>query len=233
MKTEEIIARIETLYAKGVPSDESRLSPRHIYSKMKSVRMLLLSQQIKKRQVINDNNYTIFPCVELIKVPAHECSCLGQLGCDIYRTKYALPTILTDLNRHLIQFVMSITSGMKIEEITRESALYLKGNKYTGAKPKYLLENGFLYFPVVKSPGIVKIKLLLEDPIEALNFPSFCEDCSDCVNCDSILEIEFPIDGNLIEPLISLCVQELIVVFNQMRQDNLNDSTDNGKRQEE
>jgi len=215
MKVKELIDRVQSLYSRGVANDMGRLSDRHIYSVLKSTRMALLSQQLKKKQRISDWNYTVLPCVELIKVPNHECSCLGDLGCDIYRTKYPLPKIITDSNKHYIEFVMSIESGKKLEEITRQGVLYLKGNKYTQSKPKYLFENGYLYFPINKSPGIVKIKLLLEDPIEAINFPSICKDCNDCIECTSIYESEFPIDGDLIKPLVEMSLTETIQIFGQ------------------
>lgn len=231
MLTEELIERVQSLYSKGVPSDESRLSDRHVYSKLVSVRLQLISQQVRKRQKISDWNYIVLPCVELIKVPSHECSCLGDIGCDIYRTKYPLPRILTDLNRHLIDFVMSVDSSMKIDEITRQGAMYLKGNKYTGTRPKYLFENGHLYFPVQKSPGIVKIKLIPEDPILAQQYPSYCGECTDCEDCTPYAQYEFPIDGDLIEPLITMTVQETIEWFSKSTEDRTNNSADTNPEQ--
>ena len=50
MYIKEVIERIQSLYSKGVSSDESRLSDRHVYNKVLSVRMQLLSQQLKKKQ---------------------------------------------------------------------------------------------------------------------------------------------------------------------------------------
>jgi len=226
MFVREVIERIQSLYSKGVSSDESRLSDRHVYNKVLSVRMQLLAQQLKKKQRISDWNYSVLPCVELIKVPNHECSCLGDLGCDIYRTKHQIPRVMTDSNRHYIDFVMSVESGMRIEETSRQGVLYLKGNKYTGVKPKYLFENGYLYFPIKKSPGVVKIKLLAEDPLVAMHFPSLCDDCQNCTDCVAAYDHEFAIDGDLIEPLIDICVQEIIGIFGQRKEDTANDSRD-------
>jgi hypothetical protein len=226
MLIKEVIERIQSLYSKGVASDESRLSDRHVYNKVLSVRMQLLSQQLKKKQRISDWNYSILPCVELIKVPNHECPCLGNLGCDVYRTKFPIPRVLTDSNRHYIEFVMSVESGMRIEEVTRQGVLYLKGNKYTGTRPKYLFENGYLYFPIQKSPGVVKIKLLAEDPLEARKYPSLCADCVDCEDCTPYPDFPFDIDGDLIEPLIDICVQEIIGVFERRTEDTKNNSRD-------
>lgn len=226
MFVREVIERIQSLYSRGVSSDESRLSDRHVYNKILSVRMQLLAQQLKKKQRISDWNYSVLPCVELIKVPNHECSCLGDLGCDIYRTKFEIPRVMTDSNRHYIDFVMSVESGMRIEETSRQGVLYLKGNKYTGVKPKYLFENGYLYFPLKKNPGVVKIKLLAEDPLTAMHFPSLCDGCTDCTDCVAAYDHEFSIDGDLIEPLIDICVQEIIGIFGQRKEDTSNDSRD-------
>ena len=226
MLISEIIERIQSLYSRGVSNDESRLSDRHVYNKALSVRMQLLSQQLKKKQKPSDWNYSILPCVELIKVPNHECSCLGDLGCDVYRTKFKIPKVMTDSNRHYIEYVMSVENGMRMEEVTRQGVLYLKGNKYTSKKPKYLLENGYLYFPLPNNPGIVKIKLIAEDPLEAHHYPSFCEECQECIDCLPADDHQFAIDGDLIEPLIDICVQEIIVIFGQKKEDRVSNSRD-------
>lgn len=222
----EILERIQSSYSKGVKSSSSRLSYRLIYSKYKSVRKMLVSQQIRKRQKISDWNYVILPCVELIKVPSHECSCLGHLGCDVWRTKYPIPKVLTNLNHHMIEFVMSVNNGDKIEGFTREAAIYAAGNKYTGKKNKWILENGHLYFTSRKSPGLVKIKLLPEDPIEAAKYPSFCEDCEDCVDCEAYMDKPSYLDGELEEPLVTIAVEELLGRFNSFREDKTNNSSD-------
>jgi len=226
MYIKEVIERIQSLYSKGVSSDESRLSDRHVYNKILTVRMQLISQQLKKKQRVSDWNYSVLPCVELIKVPNHECSCLGDLGCDVYRTKFKVPRVLTDSNRHYVEYVMTVENGQRIEEVSRQGVLYLKGNKYTGTKPKYLFENGYFYFPLKKSPGVVKIKLLAEDPLEAKHYPSLCDDCQDCTDCIPAYDHEFDIDGDLIEPLIDICVQEIIGVFGQRSEDVQNNSRD-------
>ena len=126
---------------------------------------------------------------------------------------------------------MSIESGMLIDETSREENLYVKGNKFTSKKVKYLFENGYLYFPY-KSPGVVKIKLLAENPIEALNFPSMCP-CTDgdCEDCIDIMETEFPIDGDLIDTLVNMTTETLIRSFSIAVEDQTNNSKDSNQEQ--
>lgn len=228
----ELIERVQSLYSKGVRSDDSRLETRHTYSKLKSSRNRLVSQQAKKKQKISDWNFIILDCVELIKVPNHSCPCIPSPGCGVYRTRHKLPKVLTNLNIHLIQWVMNIDNGKRIDETTREAYLYEAGNKYTKGHLKYILENGYLYIYGNNIPKLIRVKLLAEDPIEAYNFPSACkENCNDCEDCVSALDKPFPIDGELVDTLIEMAVQELIVLFSQGQEDQTNNTADSHREQ--
>lgn len=223
----ELIERVQSLYSKGVKSDDSRLSNRHSYHKLVSSRNRLVSQQVKKRQKISDWNYIVLPCVELIQVDNHSCPCIPAPGCKVYRTKYKLPKVLTDLNIHLIQWVMSIDSGKMLDEISREAYLYHAGNKYTAKHLRYILEDGHLFVYGDKIPKFIRIKLLAEDPIEAYNFPSACkENCEDCQDCTNMMDKEFPIDGDLVDTLIELAAKELVEFFSQGQEDQSNNGAD-------
>ena len=68
MKIGEIVTRIQSLYSKGVASDDSRLSNRLIYNKMLTVRSRLVVEQAKKKQRISRWNYQTISCIELIEV---------------------------------------------------------------------------------------------------------------------------------------------------------------------
>ena len=229
----ELIERVQSPYSKGVRSDDSRLSNRHIYHKLVSSRNTLVAQQAKKKQKLSDWNYIVLPCVELIQVDNHDCPCIPAVGCKVYRTKHKLPKTLTDLNTHLIQWVMSIDSSKLVDEITREAYLYIAGNKYTSNHLRYILEDGHLYIYGKAVPRFVKVKLLAEDPIEAYSFPSACkENCDNCQNdCDNVLDKEFPIDGDLVETLIEMALQELVGLFSQNQEDQTNNSADTIREQ--
>ena len=86
MITGEVIQRIQSIYSKGVQSDDSRLRSRHIYNKLITVTAKLYEQQKNKKQKVNQWSYQVLPCVELIKTPIHECPCVPTLGCTIFRT---------------------------------------------------------------------------------------------------------------------------------------------------
>ncbi|MBV1928913.1 MAG: hypothetical protein KUG81_05315 [Gammaproteobacteria bacterium] len=231
MITEKIIQRVQSLYSKGVQSDDSRLKSRHIYNKLLTVRSKILSQKANKRQMISQWNFQTIPCVVLEKAPKHECPCAPPMGCDIYRTKEVLPEPLTNLNGHMIQSVTSIEGSTVYDEIGWTEAKYKAGNKYTAMKPDYFIRNKYLYVIQVKGASVIAITGLFEDPFAATTYPSDCGDCTDCENdCDSPMDLDFPIDNDLIDTMVEIAAQELIFVFTQGKEDKDNNTSDDTSR---
>ena len=68
------------------------------------------------------------------------------------------------------------------------------------------------------------MKFLPEDPYEVLQYPSACPDGT--ADCISPLDMDFPIDGDLIDTLVEMSVNELLVLFSQIREDLTNDTKD-------
>lgn len=232
MKIGEIVQRIQSLYSKGVESDDARLMQRHIYNKLLTTRARLISEQAKKKQRISQWNYQVIPCIELVKVSAQECPCLPPIGCDMMRSKYKLPKPLSGLSGSLIQTVTTLDRGQKLNEVSMNAVRSLAGNKYSSKSINYFIEQGYLYITTPSKIQFVRLVGLFEDPIAAKTFENYCkENCTDCVDCIDYQEEEFPIDNDTIDVLIELTVQELIVLFGQSQQDNTNDSNDNRRQQ--
>lgn len=227
MKIEELVYRIQSLYSKGVASDDSRLSNRLIYNKLLTVRARLISQEIKKKQRLSRWNYHTLPCIELIEVSSHECPCLPPVGCAVLRSRHKLPKPISGLNGHIIESVMTIDRSIKIDETTPIAVNYQKGNKYTSNKLSFYIHNDYIYINTPTKIRIVTLTGLFEDPMEVENFTNFCKqtNCEDCNNeCLDILDKEFPIDNDLIDTLIELSLQELLQIFGQGKNDIHNDS---------
>ena len=231
MKVKDLIQRIQSLYSKGVHSDDTRLSPVHIYNKMTTVRSKLLSQEAKKKQKLNKWNYQTIPCAEMIKASKHECPCVVGNGCEILRTKYKIPKPLTDYNSHLISSVSSIDGEIIYGETTWEDLKNNSGNKYTANLPDFFVRNEYIYITHRFGPKIVTITGLFEDPLEVEKFPSYCEkeDCEDCSECIDFNEVDFPIDADLIDTMIEMCITELLNIFPVMIEDNTNNSSENNQ----
>lgn len=224
----KIIQRIQSLYSKGVQSDDSRLSSRHIYNKIVTLRSKLVAQEAKKRQKIGQWNFQTINCAELIKAPVHECPCIPAMGLYIYRTKYKLPEVLTDLDTHLIQSVTSLDGQTIYGETTWKGKKYKAHDKYASDKPDYFIRNGYLYITGNNETEVISITALFDDPVKASNYSSYCNECNEEENtCLSNLDLEFPMESDLIDTLVEMASVELISKFNQSREDVTNNSNDN------
>lgn len=226
MKVGEVIQRIQSLYSKGVESDDSRLSSRHIYNKILTIRSRLMSQEIKKKQKISQWNYQTIPCIKLVKVPSHECPCLPPVGCDILRSEYRLPSPITGLTEDAIHSVTSIERSLKIDRIQINAVNLQKGNKYTQKKTNYFIQDGYLYITTPTNLKVLSLIGLFEDPIEVSKFKSYCDTCTDCVTCVDYMEEEFPIDNDMLDTLVEMSVRELIDIFSQSIEDITNNTRD-------
>ena len=220
----ELIQRVQSLYSKGVQSDDTRLSSRHIYSKLISARSMILLQQAKKRQKISDWSYQILPCVEIIEVPVTECPFVINESFNIKRTKFRLPKPITGTISHYIDWVFSLDNKLKFDESNRLELLHIKGNRFTSKLNRFIPDDGYLYIFGNNLPEVIKVKLLCEDPYEAISFKYTDKQENPCL---TPLEIEFPIETGLIELLIELCIKELIGIFRGQTEDVKNDAKEN------
>lgn len=222
----EIIQRVQSLYSRGLQSKDTRLTSRHIYSAVSTARSILLRQQYNKNQSANQWSFQTIPCIELIKAPVHECPCIPSNGCVILRSKNKIPKPVSGIDKHLIQSVTSLDGSIRFDESSFEINKYMVGNKYTAKKADYYFRNEYLYVTTLKSLKVITLTGLFDDPVAVSQFPSFCP--SDCVDCDckDIMDMEYPIDGDLVRPLIQLANDELIITMKQMTEDKKNNADD-------
>lgn len=214
MKIKEIIQRVQSLYSVGVQSDDTRLSNRHIYSVLMSIRSTLITQQLKKKQKISSWNLQSIPCIELIEVEAHQCPCIPPIGCKILRSKYKLPNPLSGLNGHIINSVTTIDRSIKIDETSINSINYQRGNKFTKNKLSYFIDGGYIYLNTDSNIRVISLTAVFEDPIKVIEFNNTNSACSNNnPKCLDYLEENFPIDMDLESTLIQMTNEELLQVF--------------------
>ena len=223
----ELIQRVQSLYSKGVQSDDTRLKRRHIYNKLITSRNDLLLQLLLKGVKIGSNNYQLLPCLELTEVSSSNCSCV-ETECTLKRTKNKLPRLLESNSSLIISEVSSVDGEVIFSQLFKLK--HLKGNRYTSKDPFYYLKDNYLYIENVKGIDYISIVGLFENPVDVYSQESYCEEESDCI---SILDREFPIDGSLIETIMKTVVNELIGIFPKENEDTTNDTTDNNSNQNE
>ena len=94
MLIRDVISRVKSLYNRGAASDDSRLSNRHVYSKIRSVRSLLIKRQQDKRTALSPWNIQVIECLQLEIVDPATCDCVEIPGCKLLRSKCKIPTPL-------------------------------------------------------------------------------------------------------------------------------------------
>ena len=231
MQVGTLIQRVQSLYSKGAQSDDSRLTRRHIYNKLLTVRSTLVFNKLNKRQYISQWNFQTLPCVELILVEGNDCPCFVPIGCQILRSKEKLPKPINSLSNHHLQSVTSIDGSIIFSETSWRGKNWSVDDKYTGATPDYFIKDNYIYITVTRKLKAITIIGLFNDPVEVDNMPMACDDETVSPICsNSPMDVEFNIDEDLIDTLIELAVRELVLLFTQMTEDVVNDSIDNSVR---
>lgn len=218
----EAIQRIQSAYNKGMQSDDSRLSNRHVYSKLRSSRIRVISQQINKKQIVSQWCYQSI-VVKMISAPLNECSDIKS-SCMIMKSYKPLPQIFTSMDKHLIQSVTSSDGSIGFSQTYWDIIRYKNGRKYTQNLPEFYIKDGYLYITNRKMINFVIVAALFNDPIEAKKYSNECG--NDTTSCISNLQYDFAIDGKLEEVVIELARDELVGIFSQLKEDRQNNARD-------
>jgi hypothetical protein len=193
---------------------------------MLSVRSLLFYNKINKKQFLSKWNYQILPCVEVIPVDENDCPCVAPQGCRILRTKEKLPKPINSISGYILDSVMSINGGNIFNEVTYKSKLWRKHDKYTSATPDYFIKDDYIFITSTRKLKAITIMGLFADPSEVDNYPTKCGVGDEPVCPIHPMEVEFPLDEEMIDALVELTVQELFVGFKPGYEDRRNDGQD-------
>lgn len=220
----ELIGRVQNLYNKGVKSDDSRLSNRVIFNKLLSVRAMLYKQNEQKKNSFGEEDYNLLECIKIIPVEPYNCPCLPSIGCKVYRTEHKLPKLFKGRNDIKIEYVSSLDKRRIFGITTTLKYQFSFSNRFSNTD-KVIYEGGYLYVYGNDLPSYITVKAILNDFLEP--YINDCsENCVDCEDCISYLDMEFKIQDSLVEPMLQITNQELVKEFSQMREDLTNDNKD-------
>lgn len=216
----EIIQRIQSLYSKGIQSDDTRLSKRHIYNKLNSTKNYLVNRKLLRGQPLSIYFYQSLD-IDVIKASIFEDSCYLPVNCNISRSRCKIPKITHFRNSSLIKNVISLDGNIKLNYTVFEELGHLSGNKYTKNNMWYFMKDGYFYFVHSKKIKKIRITAMFSDPIAIAGYT-----CGNKTECIDPLNSEYPIADDLIDQVVLNSVKELISVFSQMREDLTNDNKD-------
>lgn len=209
MKLGELIQRVQSLYSKGVESYDARLTPVHIYSKIKSARAAYLqTQQNSIRQFEQATCVRLQTASQCCNVPVNTQVVYADIPDMLYVSGvYMLNgTSLVRAEQHQIEYIDT--------NLTSKPLYYISGNK--------LILVGKQMLRYVKLVGV---------PIDVVDFYSYCRRTAglcnvSCNKCKSAYDIDIPIDGNMVEYVIQYAVNELIRLFSVTIEDKQQDASD-------
>jgi hypothetical protein len=221
----EAIEILESMYNKGVKSKDSRLSPRLVYSALLSGRAELIRQMSNKTQHINDWIYQTLYKVELEVKPVN-LSNSGIKTETILKSKLEIPKIISDMDEELFRSITSLDGNVSYGMSTWSTNKYSSGSKYTANNPRVYVRDAYLYITKIKLIPAITIEGIFEDPLEVYlyNLNNFT-DCPDCA-CKAAMDIEFPIDRNLVTAMLKMAIPELIILLNQVKEDKISNASD-------
>lgn len=199
----DIIQRISSLYSRGIERNSNKLSERHIYNKIITIRSLLLHRKINKKQKISIQNYqTLSMALD------------NDVSNNVIRTENFVPNIVNSFDNYLIDFVGNWDESVLYSRVSSLEFRYRNANKYTKSLPVYTINDRHIYVNEYDD-GLISIKALFEDPLEVYRL-------QDRYKCVSSLDLEFPIDSTLLDSLVQLCVEELIMLFQSPKNEKEN-----------
>lgn len=218
-----LIELIQSEYSKGVKSQSSRLTSRHIYELITSVRSKLLSQAADKNQAFSEWDYQTIPCVELQEASLSECGDCVPSNCKIYKSTQPFPDITSGSMRLAVKSVTSV-DGMTVYGATEWKNLRSrKYSRYTSDMDDYFFHNGYLFL-TGKKGGLsrrVTVTAVFSDPVAAMLYPRCGES-----GCIDIFNMDFPANGKFIDAIVQMVLERLKANFLQMKEDKVNNLTE-------
>lgn len=207
MILKEVLDSMKSVHEPGIPSDDSLYSYRRMYSKLLRIRAEIIFQKSNKGQTISEQDYQWIPCLKMNPVPLIECPCVPALGTYVLKSEHKLPRFLTGISGNIAGKVTTLDGEQDFDKTTWDSKTFNKGRKYTSKVPDYFFREQFLYITHNKTPAMVMVYGVFEDPLEIYNYPSSC--CEDATaDCVSNLDREFPIDRGTFNAIMELVKKE-------------------------
>jgi hypothetical protein len=219
----EHIYTIQNLVNSGTKSDDASFSNRLILHLMNITRVLLLKRKADKKQKFDPSDFQSF-CMPLCESNWQDCPCLPDVDCHILKSRFEIPKALT--SRTGLYLTVRYLSGREIGETTPSAMRYRRYSLTKSKKAAWFIDNNYLYITNVPKNRLKAIYVtgIFIDPTDLADI-TLCDD--DTVPCFDLYEDEYPISGELIDPMYKM-VLEYIVRGLQIPEDLVNNAKDNG-----
>ena len=213
MTVGEVIERVQSLYSKGVESDDTRLSARHIYNKLLTVREQLAIEQFR-----DGLSWSEWDQQPLHQIPMRRFT---AWGCNFMKSKDTLPKAITTGGDEGIM-ITSADGMMSYNRTTFEQFRNISGNKYTSKSPYYFIHDDYLYLMNSKMKSAFAHGVW-RNPVEVYRMD---KNYKGTPYCGSNRDIPWFTPGDVTEITIRTSTEELVLQFSQMIEDVTNNTAD-------
>ena len=182
-----------------------------LWAEFTKKRSIYFSRKLKKFEYINPANYQTF-CFPLIDSNLNECNLTLDISCYVKRTVSKLPSVITGRNAIAMKVMNVFNTNISKTEVNE-----LDTNQYNDIKKnttKWFIQNRYVYICNNEQIELVKIEALWDD-IKDLD--------SNVTQCSTYLDVDFNIDLESLDIIISLVLEKLLSLKNVV-EDNNNDS---------
>lgn len=201
------IAHIKNIFAQGVPSDDFRLSERHIYHVLTYNRARLIKQKADKTLFLGQSNYTMVNCIKLCEASLYECEHLPSYICGpkYMRSICKFPRLIDGRFGPLVYKVQTITG----EEINKSNMNKVLVNKYSRTRKdirSWFIFDDYLWVKDCDNIEVVSITAAFYDLMDLIKLKECLCEPTDCFD---ITKDDFPIDESILGELYALTLQDL------------------------
>lgn len=215
----EVILKVQSLYSKGVPSDDSRLVDRFVYDVLLGIRSVLTTQRLVQNRSYSEWDLQPLHCIEMIEQKPIPCGMDYQ--CPFMKSKYPIPSAITSDDTENV-VVTSFDGQTHFSRTTFENYKYIGGGKYGKRKPFYFIHDNYLYLINTKMEK-AHMHGIWRDPIETWRLHMQYQGKSTCFDNRSV---KFFTPPDLLETMARMAAEQLVNAFKASREDTSNDSRD-------
>jgi hypothetical protein len=210
----EIIYHIKNLKAKGVQSDDVKLSDREYMFMIDQYRARLIRQYYDKFKEVSPQDVQDLGYVAVEQCPADEMPVIG--GFDMFRTERTIPRMVSTARGSLFTFVGHSPVDLPFQRTSLTKLPWDRHSKYTRAEPKWFDTLSRVYIATEQPINEVFILGVAESPYKVIEFRNE-------LNYNDPYDFEYPLSITLLDALYKMIAEAEFKIVNMEVADTSND----------
>lgn len=195
-------------------NDDSMLTDRFIWHKIKTFSQLFIKQKNDKFDLNTNFIYSTLTCIDMIMVDSTEC-CPGLPACKILRSAEKIPRIVDSNSSSVMRGIYTVDSGIRIDLVTIDDIIRMNSSKYKSKGIKAFFKDDYLFIPWRENPKAVTIDAHWENPEEVF----FMNECKKKDFCMSVQDMEWRVPSDIQSAVLQEVNKEIANFYSRIRPD--------------